>query len=98
MKKYLILTLVLCLLAACGGEPTPTPDLVATQIAVEDCGSRHYDSQDSNCDQYARTYRDRSADGYSYTYACAKQYTHAEANCNPTTRHRGGRICRLFRP
>jgi hypothetical protein len=36
MKKYLILTLVLYLLAACGGEPTLTPDLVATQIAVED--------------------------------------------------------------
>jgi hypothetical protein len=35
MGKYLILALVLCLLAACGGEPTPTPDLVATQIAVE---------------------------------------------------------------
>jgi hypothetical protein len=25
----------LCLLAACGGEPAPTPDLVATQVAVE---------------------------------------------------------------
>ena len=35
MKKCLILTLVLCVLAACGGEPSPTPDLVATQIAVE---------------------------------------------------------------
>ena len=36
MRKCLILALVLCLLAACGGEPSPTPDLVATQIAVED--------------------------------------------------------------
>ena len=35
MRKVLILALVLCLLAACGGGPPPTPDLVATQIAVE---------------------------------------------------------------
>jgi hypothetical protein len=35
MTKCLILALILCLLAACGGEPSPTPDLVATQIAVE---------------------------------------------------------------
>jgi len=35
MRKCLFLTLVLGLLAACGGEPSPTPDLVATQIAVE---------------------------------------------------------------
>ena len=36
MKKGLILALVLGSLAACSGEPSPTPDLVATQIAVED--------------------------------------------------------------
>jgi hypothetical protein len=36
MKKVLVLVLVLSSLAACGGEQTPTPDLVATQIAVEE--------------------------------------------------------------
>lgn len=35
MRKYLGLALILCLLAACGRQPSPTPDLVATQIAVE---------------------------------------------------------------
>jgi hypothetical protein len=35
MKRYIPLGLALFLLAACGGEPTPTPDAVATQIAVE---------------------------------------------------------------
>ena len=30
-----LLMLVLCLLVGCGAVPTPTPDLVATQIAVE---------------------------------------------------------------
>jgi hypothetical protein len=35
VKHYMVLVLALCLLGACGGEPTPTPDLVATQIAVE---------------------------------------------------------------
>ena len=33
MKHYLILTLMLCLLIGCGGEPAPTPDTVATQVA-----------------------------------------------------------------
>lgn len=35
MKLRLVLAVVLWFLVACGGEPTPTPDLVATQIAVE---------------------------------------------------------------
>ena len=35
-SRYLVLMLAILALAACGGEPTPTPDLVATQIAVED--------------------------------------------------------------
>ena len=35
MKKCLSLALILYLVAACGDEPSPTPDLVATQIAVE---------------------------------------------------------------
>ena len=33
MKRYLFLTLMLCLLLGCGGEPAPTPDTVATQVA-----------------------------------------------------------------
>jgi hypothetical protein len=35
MRQLFPLTLVLLLLVACGAEPTPTPDLVATQVAVE---------------------------------------------------------------
>jgi hypothetical protein len=35
MKHYLVLVVAVCVLAACGGEPSPTPDAVATQIAVE---------------------------------------------------------------
>jgi hypothetical protein len=35
MRRSVVLALALCVLAACGGEPTPTPDLVATQVAVE---------------------------------------------------------------
>lgn len=35
MKRTLLLFLGLILLAGCGADPTPTPDLVATQIAVE---------------------------------------------------------------
>lgn len=36
MKRYLVVVFVSCLLVGCGAEPTPTPDLVATQIAVEE--------------------------------------------------------------
>ena len=36
MKRLLILFFLLSLLVGCGGEPTPIPDLVATQIAVEE--------------------------------------------------------------
>jgi len=36
MKRFMALILVVCFLGACGAEPTPTPDLVATQIAVEE--------------------------------------------------------------
>ena len=36
MKRFIALILVVCFLGACGGEPTPAPDLVATQIAVEE--------------------------------------------------------------
>jgi hypothetical protein len=36
MKQSMALILVVCFLGACGGEPTPAPDLVATQIAVEE--------------------------------------------------------------
>jgi formylglycine-generating enzyme required for sulfatase activity len=36
MKQYLALVLMLCLLVGCGGEPTPTPDAAATQIAAEE--------------------------------------------------------------
>lgn len=35
MKRYLVLVFALCLIAGCGDEPTPTPDAVATQVAVE---------------------------------------------------------------
>lgn len=35
MRNILALVLATCLLAGCGAEPTPTPDVVATQIAVE---------------------------------------------------------------
>jgi hypothetical protein len=35
MRRYVPLVSVLCLIVGCGAEPTPTPDLVATQIAVE---------------------------------------------------------------
>ena len=35
MPRCLVLALVALTLVACGAEPTPTPDLVATQIAVE---------------------------------------------------------------
>ena len=36
MQRFLIFTLAISLLAvSCSVEPTPTPDLVATQIAVE---------------------------------------------------------------
>lgn len=35
MSRCLILALAICTLAACGHQPTPTADLVATQIAVE---------------------------------------------------------------
>lgn len=34
MKPYLALVLAVCLLVTCGGEATPTPDAVATQVAV----------------------------------------------------------------
>jgi hypothetical protein len=36
MKHLLALLCVILVLAACGAEPAPTPDLVATQIAVEE--------------------------------------------------------------
>ena len=36
MIRYLVLALVVLSLAACGAEPTPPPDLVGTQIAVEE--------------------------------------------------------------
>ena len=35
MERYLVLVPVLCLVVGCGGEATPTPDLAATQIALE---------------------------------------------------------------
>lgn len=35
MKRYPVLVLILWLLLGCGAEPTPTPDLAATQIAQE---------------------------------------------------------------
>jgi hypothetical protein len=34
MKRVLLLFCILVLLVGCGSEPTPTPDLVATQVAV----------------------------------------------------------------
>ena len=34
MKRIAFLLLILWLVAGCGGAPTPTPDLVATQVAV----------------------------------------------------------------
>ncbi len=34
MKPYVALVLLVCLLTGCGGEATPTPDAVATQVAV----------------------------------------------------------------
>jgi hypothetical protein len=34
MKKIVLPILFLCFVAACGAAPTPTPDLVATQVAV----------------------------------------------------------------
>ena len=36
MKRYPVLVLVLWLLVGCAAEPTPTPDLAATQIAQEE--------------------------------------------------------------
>lgn len=36
MRRLWIILLLLCLVVACGAEATPTPDLVATQIAVEE--------------------------------------------------------------
>ena len=36
MPLIVLSTVLLLLLIGCGGEPTPTPDLVATQIAVEE--------------------------------------------------------------
>jgi len=36
VKRYLVIIFVLLLIVGCGGEPSPTPDLVATQIAVEE--------------------------------------------------------------
>jgi hypothetical protein len=35
MKPFVMLILILALLGACGAEATPTPDAIATQIAVE---------------------------------------------------------------
>ena len=35
MVRYVLLALVIPYLVACTADPTPTPDLVATQIAVE---------------------------------------------------------------
>ena len=35
MARYLVLLFAVLALAACGGEPMPTPDAVATQEAVE---------------------------------------------------------------
>ena len=35
MPRYLVLMLATIGVVACGAEPTPTPDLVATQVAVE---------------------------------------------------------------
>lgn len=34
MKRIVLLVLIVCLVAGCGGAPTPEPDLVATQVAV----------------------------------------------------------------
>ena len=36
MPLLVLLILLLCLLVTCGAEPTATPDLVATQVAVEE--------------------------------------------------------------
>lgn len=35
MKNFLIGLAAICILTGCGGDPTPTPDLVSTQVAVE---------------------------------------------------------------
>jgi soluble lytic murein transglycosylase len=35
MSRYLAILFAVALLAGCGGDPTPTPDPVATQVAVE---------------------------------------------------------------
>lgn len=34
MRRYLLLSAVLLLMVSCGSEPTPTPDVVATEVAV----------------------------------------------------------------
>lgn len=34
MNRILILLIVVCLLAGCGGRPAPSPDLIATQVVV----------------------------------------------------------------
>jgi outer membrane murein-binding lipoprotein Lpp len=34
MKRIVLLAVIVCLVAGCGGAPTPEPDLVATQVAV----------------------------------------------------------------
>lgn len=39
MARYLVLVLVMCLLVGCGGEATPTPNLVATPTAAEKAAS-----------------------------------------------------------
>jgi formylglycine-generating enzyme required for sulfatase activity len=39
VKRYLVIVFVLFLLVGCASEPTPTPDLVATQIAVEEAAN-----------------------------------------------------------
>jgi hypothetical protein len=36
VKRYVILSVLVFVLVGCGAEPTPAPDLVATQIAVEE--------------------------------------------------------------
>ncbi len=40
MKRVLMLLLALWLLAGCGFEPTVTPHLVATQVAVMEAAAR----------------------------------------------------------
>jgi hypothetical protein len=35
MARYMVLLLLMYLLVGCGGQPTPAPNLVATQVAVE---------------------------------------------------------------